>query len=180
MYTGWVLGNRSILLTGVLSLLGLVFYFRALSEDDASSVIILFQMIPVLGLIFSFLFLGEIISLKQFIGFVVVLLAAMRLSAFDEHEHVVRDVNNILHWKKKKGIHFSRAFYLMLGADIAVASSNVLIKFASQENSFTDILIYESLGMFLGGLMYYGFAASARASFHEKLLKVGTTVLGMK
>lgn len=169
-----LLGARDtviILLTGVFSLYGLIFYFKALSKSETSSVIILAQMVPVISLILSFLFLGETITAKQFLGFFVVLCAAVVLSVSD-HGHDEDTAS-----EKKTGFHLNDTFYLILIVDVLFALSNVLIKFTLSENSFTDILIYESFGMFLGGFSYYVFFSSARKSFHESLLSVGPAVL---
>ena len=42
-----------ILLTGILSIFGFSFYFRALAEEQASKIVVLFQMTPVIVLILS-------------------------------------------------------------------------------------------------------------------------------
>src|SRR5262249_46720720 len=70
-----------VLATVFLAMFGTLFYYHALSTEDTSTVIVLIQIQPVIVLILSFLLLHETITTIQFVGFVLVLGAAIILSA---------------------------------------------------------------------------------------------------
>lgn len=152
-----------VMLTGVLTVWGYAFYFRALSTSQTSYVIGLFQVIPVLALVLSFIFLGETITLVQFGGFFLVLSSAIALSF----------------QKDKEKFKLNSAFYWVLIADLLFAASSVLFKFAVNANSFTKILSYESWGIALGGLILYIVFPSVRHAFIKTNKEVGKKVMGI-
>ena len=51
-----------LLLSGCLIIWSAAVYFKAISADDASKIILLFQMTPLMVLLMSYIFLGESIS----------------------------------------------------------------------------------------------------------------------
>jgi drug/metabolite transporter (DMT)-like permease len=150
-----------VITTGILSMYGFALYFNALSKSQTSYIIALFQMMPILSLILSFLVLGEMISLQQLLGFVAVLGSVIALS-----------IN-----KESKGFKIDSAFYLILLADAFFALSGVLIKFTLNANSFSKILSYESWGLFLGGLSLYLLLPNVRRAFWESFNTVGKKIL---
>jgi drug/metabolite transporter (DMT)-like permease len=152
-----------VVLTGVLTLWGYALYFNALSKNQTSYIVGLFQMIPVLTLILSFVFLKEVIMGPQLVGFVFILGAAVALS-----------VN-----KGESKFELNSAFYLILLADLFFAMSNVMIKFALTADSFTKIISYESWGVALGGLVIYLFFPTVRSSFLESTRTVGKSVMSI-
>lgn len=64
-----------IFLSGFLGIFYLFAYFKALTYDEGSRVGILFQFIPVMVLALSFIFLGERLLLKQYIGAFIIISA---------------------------------------------------------------------------------------------------------
>lgn len=142
-----------VMTTGVLSAFGLVFYFKALTVEETSKVIILFQMTPVIVLILSFLFLRESITATQFIGFLLILTAT-----------------TVISFKKNPaGKTFSSAFFYILLFDILTAISSILVKYAINLNSFKTIVAWESWGLALGGVMIYFLIPTIRKAFHQSL-----------
>jgi bacterial/archaeal transporter family protein len=138
-----------VLATGILSIWGLALYYKALSQEETSNIIIFFKTIPIFVLFLSFLFLKETISTKQLVGFFVILISVVGAS---------------LKTNTKK-MFFSSALGLILLVDIMWASSAILIKFALNLNSFATILSYEGWGVAIGGLILYIFSPTIRASF---------------
>ena len=55
-------------------------YFKALELEDASTVVPLFQVVPIFSLILSFLFLHEQLRISQYVGFLLILLSGVALS----------------------------------------------------------------------------------------------------
>lgn len=139
------------LLTGMLTLWGLAFYFRALSNQESSKIMILFQIQPIMTLVMAYLFLNESISLSQLIGFFIILGATVWMSLE----------------KEKTKFKLSPAFILILFATLFWAIAAVVFKFVVDSGSFTKLISYESFGMVLGGLVLYIFFPSFRKAFKK-------------
>lgn len=152
-----------VLITGALSTWALMLYFKALTIEETSNVIILFQMIPIITLIFSFLFLRETISFQQFIGFIFILSATVLVSI------------------KKIGETrlFSRAFYYILMFDILSAATAILIKYTITTNSFGDVVAWESWGLALGGFSIYLLVPSIRKAFSKSVRTIRKRTIGI-
>lgn len=152
-----------VIATGILTTWSLIAYFKALSFEETSKVIILFQMLPIVTLLLSFLFLKETITPKQFIGFILIIFASIAVSVE----------------KEKKGFILSPAFFYILIYDILWAASGVLIKFAINANSFWKILSYESWGIGIGGIMVYLIISPIRNAFNKSLKKITKRALSI-
>lgn len=152
-----------VLLTGALTVWGYAFYFRALASSQTSYIIGLFQMIPVITLLLSFIFLQEKISPLQLGGFFLVLFSAVALS----------------YQKSKKKFKLDPSFYWILIADVFFAASAVIFKFAVEANSFSKILSYESWGIGIGGLALFLLFPSVRNAFIKTNKEVGRKVMSI-
>jgi len=152
-----------VIIVGMFTVWAFLFYFKALSSAQTSYVIALFQLIPVFTLIFSFLFLHEIISISQLFGFFLILTCAILLS----------------YKKQKKKFKFDNSFYYVLAADAFFAGGSILIKFAINANSFTKIVSYESWGIAIGALFLFIFYKASRVAFLETTKTAGNKVLGI-
>jgi len=142
-----------VIFTGILTAVGAVLYYQALSMEETSKVIVLIQIQPVMVLILSFLLLHETISAIQFVGFVLILGAAVTLSA-------------------KRGIggfQLSGIFGKLLVINFLWSLSVVLFKFVAAGDHFEPFLPYESWGFALGGLLIFLFVGSVRDAFRESL-----------
>ncbi|MBI1279183.1 MAG: EamA family transporter [Anaerolineaceae bacterium] len=142
-----------VVFTGVLVSVGALLYYQALSMEETSKVIVLIQIQPVMVLILSFLLLHETISSLQFVGFVLILGAAIALS-------VKRGMG---------GIQFSNVFWMLLIVNFIWSLSVVLFKFVASGDHFEQFLAYESWGFALGGLLIFLFVRSVRNAFRENL-----------
>lgn len=162
-----ILGARDagiVIFTGMIAIWSTFLYFRALSKEDTTTIIILFQTVPVLTLIFGYFILGETISLKQFIGFLIIIIAALGVT-FKPHE------------KGQKIL--SEAFFLMLAYNVMWALSGVLIKFAINATSFASILSYESFGIALGGALVFFIFPGIRKHFFDTTRQITTGTYGI-
>lgn len=142
-----------VILTGILTIWGLPIYFKALSEEETTTVIILFQTIPLISLILAFFILGETVTAKQFLGFITILMSVI-LATFK---------------KTKTAFSISPVFFYVLIFNTMWALAGVLIKFAINANSFTKILPYESWGIGIGGLILFLLFPSIRNAFLKSL-----------
>lgn len=150
-----------IVLTGVLTIWGLAIYFKALTNHEASRVMILFQMTPVITLILSSLFLKEQISFPQLIGFLLILFSSIAIS-----------IN-----KQTKVFKISNAFFLVLLTDFFWASAYIIFKFVVNNIPFSKVISYESWGIGFGGLILYIFFPSIRNTFYKIQKKAGRRII---
>jgi bacterial/archaeal transporter family protein len=139
-----------VIATGVITSWSMFLYFKALENEQTSNINILFQMYPVLSLILAYLFLGETITQRQFLGFLLILAAAVGVS---------------IQPRKRGEKILSKAFFLILVFSFMSAVSSVLIKFAIDTTSFSEVLSFESFGIALGGLSVFLLFPSIRRGF---------------
>jgi drug/metabolite transporter (DMT)-like permease len=121
------------------------------------------QMIPIFVIILSLLFLKETITIRQLLGFVIILLSSLSLSVED--------------WRKI--VHIPKSFWLLVLMDVMFASAAVLIKFAINATSFSKILSYESWGIGIGGIFLYILFPFIRKAFNEIITIVSKRILGI-
>ncbi|MBP6044848.1 MAG: EamA family transporter [Microgenomates group bacterium] len=166
----WALSNYPILqpfdaliliLSGVFTIWGTVFYFKALSSEEASNVVLFFQAIPLMVLVLSIIFLHESLTTVQGFGFLIILAATTYAL------------------KKTGGARFrlNKALILVLIADAFWAVAAVLVTLAINANSFTEILSYESWGIGVGGLILYLFFPKKRRAFHKTVQTAGLKII---
>lgn len=152
-----------IVISGMLTAVGALLYFRALSMEETSKVIVLIQIQPVMVLSFSFLLLNETITRIQFVGFVLILASVVVLAA-----------------RRGMGaIRFSRAFWLLLIVNVQWSLSVVLFKLVVADGHFEQFLAYESWGFTLGGLLIYLLVPSVRQAFWENFRTMPRRAMGI-
>lgn len=159
----WLLGGRAllpltdaglILLTGALTIWGSIFYFKAMTQDTSSNIVILFQMQPVIVLFLSWLLLGEVITPRQLGGFIIILTTAIVLS-------MPRNTN--------PGIRLSPAFFWVLFADLLWGLASIIFKFVAETGDFLTSAAYESWGIFIGGILAAAAFPRIRTDFRATL-----------
>ena len=142
-----------ILTTGILTTISSVFYFKALAYEDTGKINFLFQIFPIISLVLGFVLLRETITIQQLLGFLFILFATVGISV-----------------EKRKGkFYISKAFFLILIVDVLWATSGVLMKFAIKTNSFSNVLSYESFGIFLGGFLIFIFYPNSKNAFLKNI-----------
>lgn len=134
---------RSILIiiaSGFLTNLYVLPYFKALSTDETSRVVPLFQLTPIFVLILSYFLLGELLHVSQYIGsfFIIVGSFIISLEKFD-----------------KKIFKIRPAFWFMMLSSFLFAVSMILYKFGVDSIPFWHTLPYEGLGMLAGALLVF-------------------------
>lgn len=152
-----------VLTTGIITTFAAALYFKALKEEDASYVIFMFQMIPLFIVILSYFILKETITVKQTLGFLIILFSSLLIS--------------IKNWNKI--FHIPKTFWVLISMDILFACASVLIKFAINATSFKQILSYESWGIGIGGLILYCIFPFIRKAFKKILKTVKRRILGV-
>jgi len=134
------------ILSGVIALTGYYFYLEAIHKEEASTVTILQQIGPLFILILSTIFLKEILTIKQYIAFVLIFTGSVLMS-FKKVEQKIR---------------------LRYGAGLVLISSfffsiqGVLFKYLSNINLAT-IMIYRQFGFFFLILLMLLISPKARS-----------------
>lgn len=157
-----------VLVAGALFELALVPWYRAISLDDVSRVAPIFQSIPVLVLIMSYLFLGERLLEKQLFGFIFILIGGYLLAAEE---------------LSLKTFKIRKAFWWALLSSLLFAVPLILFKRVSLDQGFWDSLAYEFLGAGIGGVILFLFVIfSRRDDFKKEVFEKGFkswTIIGV-
>lgn len=144
-----------LIIGGMLMSLYLIPYYYALEDEDTSLVSPLFQIIPVFTYTLGFIFLGEVLTIGQIVGALVVMAGSVFLSL---------DFNRAVRFKW-------RVFLLMLLSSFIVSISFLLFKIAALEDNFWASSFWESLGVSLFGLVLL-FIPSYRRQFFDTVRSV--------
>lgn len=141
-----------IVVSGIFLELYLVPYFIALSLEDASRIIPLFEFIPIFILAMSYIFLGETLRTNQFLGFLFIFIGALILGA-----------------KRVEGKIFKlrKAVYLMLLSGFLFSITSIIFKFVVVKESFWITIAYQFLGIALGALLLMAVPKYRRMVFRD-------------
>lgn len=151
-----------MILTGAVNIWGSFLYFRVLQKENTSKILFLFQMVSVITLILSYIFLHEVLSVKQLLGFALILIPGLIISN-----------------DGKFRLKLNEAAILIFIADFFWAAGGVIFKFASSDYSYINLIGWESLGWTVGGLIIFLLSWQVRASFNStnKTLSRSTTAI---
>jgi drug/metabolite transporter (DMT)-like permease len=139
-----------LLVCGVLTVVWITLYLFSLEIEETSSVVPWFLIVPVFGYILGYIFLGETLVFKQFVGSGIIFAGVVLLS-----------INFESGKKKFKGKHV----YYMLFASLAIAVSGIAFKYLTVGNDFWVSSFWEYLGLGLSGLLIFLFIPHYRESF---------------
>lgn len=148
---------------GIISIFGLVLYFLALREGEASMVIPLFQVGFIYTLVFGYFFLGETLSLTQILASLLIICGALILS-FELSE-------TTFHFKAK-------ILFLMLGSSFLLSIGAPLFKIVAVHVNFATTLFWEHVGIGVGGVLFL-LKKSYRKQFVTAITTQKTTFLSM-
>src|SRR3989344_2306542 len=108
-------------------------FYQAISREEISRVIPLFQFTPPFVLLLSLLFLGEVLTLNHYLAFVLILLGGFLISI-----------------QKAKGVFKLRnAFWWMILSSLIYAIQVVILKSLYVAHPFWDLTAYLGFGEFL-------------------------------
>ncbi|HLE07874.1 MAG TPA: EamA family transporter [archaeon] len=126
-----------LLLSGIINVAAVTFYFEAMASNEASRVVPLFQFIAPFTFMLSFIFLGERLTSPQFIGFILLVLGGFLISI-----KKIRDVFSI-----------DKGFWLMMLSCILYSISFVIIKNSLLTLDFYSAQPFISVGYFIGAIL---------------------------
>lgn len=139
-----------VMLTGVLSISSAAIYFYVIQRESGSKVIFLLQLLPVMVLILAMIFLREEITIRKFMGFLLILIPSLLVSSMEED---------------KLKLNLNKNTLLLILSTFITAVSAVLFKFVVEVGSFSKVVAYESWGWAVGGLLLYFFVPGVREAF---------------
>lgn len=140
-----------LLLVGVLNTLVLFCYLIALKDEEASIVVVFYQLVPVFGAVLGYFFLGEILTTMQMIAMAIIILGTT-IIAFEI------DADNKFKLRKK-------TILPMLVAALFWAIESVLFKSAALEEDLWKSLFWEHVALVLVGILIFVFVKTYRKSF---------------
>ena len=128
----------SVFLASVIYILATYFYFKALDNNDASIVVVMFQLIPVFSYIISLIFFKENLTIKQIIGSIIILLSAIIIS---------------VDFKEKNNKSKSKALILMTLSSLFFAIYFILFDIAIRNSSYNSCAFWYQVGFLLLGII---------------------------
>ncbi len=135
-----------LLLAGALSEVALVPYYRALSFDDASRIVPLFQIIPIFVLVLSYVVLGETLGPRELAAFIFIFSGSFLLATQGSTAGVFR---------------IRKSAWFVLAASLMWALPVVLFKLVVIHQSFWESVAYDLLGNAIG-------AAALFMAYHRR------------
>ncbi len=128
-----------ILLAVISAFIAIIFYFKALGNNDTALLIAIYQTIPLFIYILGLVFLGEQLTLKQVLGGLIILLSAI---------FITFDFKN-LNFQKNKKI----ALFLMLGSSILYSLQDIFFRLATLRVDFNIINAWHNIIMVVLGVV---------------------------
>lgn len=150
---------------GFLNVLLLWCYLQALFNDEPLVVIIYYQLVPVLGLFFGYIALGEVISSLQLFAMLLIIIGAIILSvAMDENGELV--------------FRFKTAAYMLI-ASICWALESTLFKVVALGENVWHSLFWEHVALVVIGMIVFILVKKYRNSFVAALKCNSVPVLSL-
>lgn len=150
------------LLAGLLFLVTLVFWYKALHQSEASRVVpIVGALVPIFSFILSFVFLGEILSKQQLLAFIILICGGVLISI--KHTKVYSYQKVITRFREIIGEIVgdvpagaqptSRILVNSAVAAVFFAVYYVLMKYIYLNQPFVGSFVYSRLGSFIGVML---------------------------
>ena len=153
-----------LMVNGAFLTVAILLYLYALDTDEASYVAPLFQLTPVLGLLFGFLVLGEYLTTIQTIAGGLIVLGSLLLSL---------ELSGGKTKLKKKLI------FLMFGSSFFYAINAVIFKYVAIDLGFVHSVFWDMFGKFLFGVILFLSIKSYREQFLNLMRMNGAKVAGL-
>jgi len=143
-----------IILNGALLIVAFIPYYYALDDEDASSVVPLYQTIPIFSFILGFLILGESIGVTKIIAGIFIIFGSVLISI---------DLN------KSGFILKSKVLLLMLLSSFLISIHFIIFKFVALQENFWRTVFWEEIGSVLVAACLLLFIKSYRKQFASLL-----------
>jgi drug/metabolite transporter (DMT)-like permease len=150
---------------GMLNLALLWAYFQAMSRDEPTVVIIYYQMVPVFGLVLSYLILGESITLMQGMSMALIIVGALVMTVSSNSEG-------------KLAFRFKTAAF-MFAASLGWAAEATLFKKVALQENVVRSLFWQGVAMVLIGIALFVLVRHYRRSFLGVFKTNSASVVGL-
>lgn len=154
-----------IALNGFLYILAVLPYFYALDRDEASIVVPLFQMIPVLSYILEYFLLGEILTKQQMLAGLLIVIGAIGISL---------DLNDSKKIRIKKDV-----LGFMFLASLLFALNFLFFKYFALETPFWTTTFWEYAGFAVFAALLMLFIKPYRLQFIDVMKQNKIPVIGL-
>ncbi len=126
-----------VFLASTAYILATYFYFKALEKNDASIVVVMFQLIPVFSYFLELIFFKENLTLKQILGSIIIIISAVLIS-FNFEE------------KNSKGKWF--ALILMIMSSLLSSLYFFLFDIAIRNGDYNSCAFWFQIGLLIIGI----------------------------
>ncbi len=140
-----------LICVAVCNILVLLFYFLALKDDEASIVIVFYQLVPVFGYLLGYIILGDTLTSIQLIAMAIIILGTTIIS-FEI------DVDNKFTLRKQTIIY-------MLAASFFWALGSVIFKATAIQENVWRSLFWEHVTLTSIGILLFIFVGTYRKNF---------------
>lgn len=135
------------LLAGFTRVLAYCFYYKAMSYEEASRVTILTQLAPIFTLLFSVLFIKEVLNFNEYLAFILLFISGILSSTkFDIEKTCPSKL-------QRSGIKISLAFWDMILFAITVSTSAVMMKYIFDQANFWQCMIWIVIGEIISSII---------------------------
>jgi bacterial/archaeal transporter family protein len=155
----------ALAVSGLLCVLVLWCYLLALKEEEASVVIVFYQLVPVFGYILGYLVLGEILTKIQLVAMAIII-AGTTIISFEV------DVENKFKLRKK-------TILPMVAASFFWALQSVIFKAVALQENVWRSLFWENAMLFLTGVCIFIFMRSYRTNFLSAIRNNSVPILSI-
>lgn len=151
----WIGLNPALIaiFAGAFQIVAVFAFYQAISKEEISRVIPLFQFTPPFVLIFSFLFLGEVLTTTYYLAFVLILVGGFLIS--------LRKTESVFKLRN--------AFWWMVLSSLIYAVQVVILKSLYITYPFWDLTVYLGFGEFLPTPILLLFISNFRNKFVRSL-----------
>jgi len=152
-------------IVGILNVLVLFCYLIAIKNDEASVVVVFYQLVPVFGCILGYFILGEVLTQLQLIAMATVIAGAVIISF---------EIDDDNKYKLRKKIILP-----MLAAAFFWALGSVLFKYVAIDENVWRSLFWEHLMLVTVGIFIFIFIRKYRNNFLVSIRKNTRTILSI-
>lgn len=128
----------SVLIAALIYVIATVFYFKAIEKNDASLVVVMFQMIPVFSYILALILFKENLTIRQIVGSIIIIFSAIIIS-FDFNEK-----NN-----RKK----FKALLLMILSSLCYSIYFILFDIGIRNSTYYSCAFWYQIGFLIMGIV---------------------------
>jgi len=121
----------------ILYMLGTYFYFIALDKNDASIVVVMFQLIPIFSYLLELVFFKEHLLIHQIVGSLVILLSAIIIS---------------IDFEEKNSASKGKALLFMLLSSLSYALYYFLFDIGIRNSGYHSCALWFQIGLLLLGI----------------------------